>query len=91
MAQMDWEWTLRTLNQFGFELEDLLIEQEQIGLPEFQPNYKPIKRWYGVLTGTNKALKRKAIVAVARQLFIDIWRMRTGRITAQELGLVMSN
>jgi transposase len=57
----------------------------------FQPDYKPIKRWYGVLTGTNKALKRKAIVAVARQLFIDIWRMRTGRIRAQELGLVMYN
>jgi transposase len=57
----------------------------------FQPNYKPIKRWYGVLTGTNKALKRKAIVAVSRQLFVDIWRMRTGRITAQELGLVMCN
>ncbi len=57
----------------------------------FQPNYKPIKRWYPVLTGTNKARKRKAIVAVARQLFVDIWRMRTGRITAQELGLVMCN
>ena len=58
---------------------------------QFQPHYKPIQKWYSALTGTNKALKRKAIVAVARQLFVDIWRMRTGRITAQELGLVMCN
>jgi hypothetical protein len=58
---------------------------------QFQPDYEPIKKWYPVLTGTNKALKRKAIVAIARQLFVDIWRMRTGRITAQELGLVMCN
>ena len=58
---------------------------------QFQPDYKPIKRRYPVLTGTNKVLKRKAIVAVARQLFVDIWRLRTGRVTGQELGLVMCN
>src|SRR6266481_8723206 len=34
-------WTLDTLDQFGFELEDLLIEQQQIGLPDFQPS-KPL-------------------------------------------------
>jgi transposase len=69
-------------------LRVLLVEMAW-RLVRFQPDYKPIKRWYGVLTGSNRALKRKAIVAVARQLFIDIWRLETGRITAQELGLVM--
>jgi hypothetical protein len=47
--------------------------------------------WYQALTGPNKALKKKAIVAVARRLFIDIWRIRTGRTTAQEVGLVLSD
>jgi hypothetical protein len=58
-------------------------------LVKFQPQYKPIQQWHWALTGTNKALKKKAIVAVARRLFIDIWRIRTGRITLQEAGFVL--
>lgn len=56
-------------------------------LVRFQPDYPPIVKWHARLTGTNKVLKKKAAVAVARQLLIDIWRIRTGRKTAQELGL----
>lgn len=56
-------------------------------LVRFQPDYPPIVKWQARLTGTNKVLKKKAAVAVARQLLIDIWRIRTGRKTAQELGL----
>src|SRR5260370_39605787 len=37
-------WTLDTLDQFGFELEDLLIEQQQIGLPDFQPFDDPFRQ-----------------------------------------------
>jgi transposase len=35
------------------------------------------------------SLKKKIAVALARQLAIDIWRWRTGRATAAELGWVM--
>jgi len=35
------------------------------------------------------SLKKKMAVALARQLAIDIWRWRTGRATAAELGWVM--
>jgi hypothetical protein len=59
-------------------------------LVKFQLQYKPIQQWRSVLTGTNKALKKKAIVAVARRLFIDIWRIRTGRITLHEAGFVLT-
>jgi hypothetical protein len=31
-------------------------------------------------------LKKKMAVALARQLAIDLWRWRTGRATAAELG-----
>ena len=42
-----------------------------------------------VLRGTNPALKKKAVVAIDRQLMVDLWRLETGRVTAQELNLVM--
>jgi transposase len=56
-------------------------------LVRFQPDYPPIVKWHPRLTGANRVLKKKAAVAVARQLLIDIWRIRTGRKTAQELSL----
>jgi len=57
-------------------------------LRRFQPNYGPIRQWSRSLCSANKVLKKKAVVAVARRLIIDIWRMRTRRKTPQELGLV---
>jgi transposase len=55
----------------------------------FQPEYKPVQKWREVLRGTNRALKKKAVVAIGRQLMVDLWRLQTGRLTAQELNLVM--
>ena len=37
------------------------------------------------------SLKKKIAVALARQLAIDLWRWRTGRATAAELGWVLKN
>jgi transposase len=59
-------------------------------LPRFQPNYGPILQWSQSLCSANKVLKKKAAVAVARRVVIDIWRMRTGRKSPQELGLVLN-
>jgi transposase len=56
----------------------------------FQPNYGPILQWQEALGGKNKALKKKAVVAVARRLLVDIWKLRTGRTTPQALGLVLN-
>lgn len=55
----------------------------------FQPEYKAVQKWRQVLEGSNRGLKKKAVVAIGRQLIVDIWRLQTGRITAQELGLIM--
>lgn len=38
-----------------------------------------------------QSLKKKIAVALARQLAIDLWRWRTGRCTAAELGWVMKS
>ena len=34
------------------------------------------------------AARKKAIVAVARQLAVDLWRLFTGQTTAENLGLI---
>src|SRR5438874_157189 len=57
----------------------------------FQPNYKLILKWRALLakgTLASGAARKKAIVAVARQLAVDLWRIRTGRLSAEKLGLI---
>jgi len=61
-------------------------------LVRFQPNYKPILKWKRILAKgalATGAARKKAIVAVARQLAVDLWRVRTGRCKPQALGLVI--
>ncbi len=50
-----------------------------------------VKKWWPVLGNprATKAAKKKAIVAVARQMAVDLWRWRTGRVPAQTFGWVM--
>jgi transposase len=59
-------------------------------LVRFQPNYKAVVKWRSILAKgalATGAARKKAIVAVARQLAIDLWRVRTGRCTPEQLGL----
>ena len=58
----------------------------------FQPNYKAVRKWRAILAKgalATGAARKKAIVAVARQLAVDLWRVRTGRCKPQALGLVI--
>ena len=60
-------------------------------LVRFQPNYKPIRKWNATLRKgalATGAARKKAIVAVARQLAVDLWRIKTGRLRPEELGLI---
>ena len=58
-------------------------------LVRFQPQYRAVRRWIAVLSAParNAAARKKAIVAVARQLAVDLWRIRTGRVAPEALGL----
>jgi transposase len=58
-------------------------------LVRFQPEYRTVRRWIAVLSAPTRsaAARKKAIVAVARQLAVDLWRIRTGRVSAEALGL----
>src|SRR5258708_9162859 len=37
----------------------------------FEPEYKPVQKWREVLEGPNRGLKKKAVVAIGRQLIVD--------------------
>jgi transposase len=61
-------------------------------LVRFQPHYKPIVKWRQILANSalaTGAARKKAIVAVARQLAVDLWRIKTGRCSPRALGLVI--
>jgi transposase len=55
----------------------------------FQPDYQPVKRRWAVLSSSKSsgAAKKRAIVAVGRHVAIDLWRLHTGRTTAEKLSL----
>ncbi len=58
-----------------------------------QPEYWLTKKWARVLDPRAQAHRRqrkRAIVAYARQLFVDLWKWKTGRITAERLGWIMT-
>ena len=53
----------------------------------WQPGWKAAQKMKVKLTA-GTALKKKTVVALARQLAVDLWRWRTGRNTMEELGWV---
>jgi transposase len=57
-----------------------------------QPNYRLVRKWSSAFHDpkTTKSRRKKIIIAMARQFAIDWWRLRTGRVQAGELGLVMT-
>ena len=62
-------------------------------LPRLQPNYKALQRWKWVFDPGNKAgkaIRKKAAVALGRRFGVDLWRIKTGRARAEDLGLVLA-
>jgi transposase len=57
----------------------------------WQRQCKLVKKWWHVFGNpkATKAAKKKAIVAIARQMAVDLWRWRTGRVKPEELGWTM--
>jgi transposase len=57
----------------------------------WQPDCKLVKKWQGVLGNVRatKAARKKVVVAIARQLAVDLWRWRTGRMQPADLGWLM--
>ncbi|HWT80700.1 MAG TPA: transposase, partial [Candidatus Methylomirabilis sp.] len=58
----------------------------------YQPGYYLVQKWRAVLLNpqAHRRARKRAIVAFARQLFIDLWRWQTGRRTPEQLGWAMT-
>lgn len=57
----------------------------------YQPQCPLIQRWREQLHHkAHRRGRKRAVVAIARQLFVDIWRWQTGRVTPEQLGWVMT-
>lgn len=56
-----------------------------------QPDYWLVKKWRGVLLNPKIHARRRkqVIVAFARQLLIDLWKWKTGRVSPESLGWIM--
>ena len=57
----------------------------------FQPQCRAVQKWKHVLlrAGVHSRKRKQAIVALARQLAVDLWRWQTGKVTPEQLGWVM--
>lgn len=78
-----------SINRHGNPRVRHLLIEAVWRLFKFQPQYRAIAKWLPALTALkiSGARKKKIIVAIARQLAVDLWRIATGRTTAAALGL----
>lgn len=60
-------------------------------LVRWQRDCQLVKKWWPILGNpkATKAARKKAIVALARQMAVDLWRWRTGRVKPEDLGWTM--
>jgi transposase len=73
------------IDRHGNKHVRVLLVEAVWRLLRWQPNWHARKKYLEKLR-VGASLKKKIAVALARQLAIDLWRWRTGRATATELG-----
>ena len=58
----------------------------------YQPQYYLVQKWKHILLNSKAHVRarKRAIVAFARQLLIDLWRWKTGRKTPEQMGWIMT-
>ena len=81
---------LSTTKHGNVRLRTALIELAW-RLTVWQPQSKLVRKWWPILGAARATTgaRKKAIVAMARQMAVDLWRWRTGRASAEELGWIM--
>ena len=67
-------------------IRHLLIEAAW-RLLRHQPAYHSVAKWREAFLAGSPARRKKIVVAIARQLAVDLWRLATHRATAEQLGL----
>lgn len=83
---------LLSINKHGNQRLRTLLVELAWRMVIWQPQCHAVKDWRETLQqkGTSKAsARKKAIVAIARQLAVDLWRWRSGQTTAEKLGWIV--
>jgi transposase len=73
------------IDRHGNKHVRVLLVEAVWRLLRWQPRWHARQKWLEKLKH-GQSLKKKMAVALARQLAIDLWRWRTGRCTAADLG-----
>jgi transposase len=76
------------INRCGNPVVRYVLVEMTWRLLRYQPDYPPIKKLRSAML--SKRGKRRTVVAAARRLAIDLWRLATGRASAQDLGLKLN-
>jgi transposase len=78
------------IDRHGNKHVRVLLVEAVWRLLRWQPNWHARQKYLEKLR-VGASLKKKMAVALARQLAIDLWRWRTGRATAAELGWTVAS
>ncbi len=81
-------WCLLPITKHGnVRLRTALVELAW-RLVIWQPDCRLVQKWRPILSNpkATRAARKKAIVAIARQMAVDLWRWRTGRVQPATLG-----
>lgn len=78
------------IDRHGNKHVRMLLVEAVWRLLRWQPNWHARQKYLQKLKH-GASLKKKIAVALARQLAIDLWRWRSGRATAAELGWIVAN
>jgi transposase len=75
-----------SINKHGNPRVRRLLIEASWRLMRYQPGYPPLKK---LEQASGCRARKKAIVAIARRLVVDLWRIHTRQCTAAQLGLSM--
>jgi transposase len=75
------------IDRMGNGLVRALLVEAVWRFLQWQPGWKAARRMT-VKLADGPAMRKKTVIALARQLAIDLWRWRTGRCTLADLGLL---
>jgi len=77
-----------SIDRHGNKHVRVLLVEAVWRLLRYQPLWHARTKFIKRMTTAN-ALKKKTVVALARQLAVDLWRWRTGRCSLAQLGLLV--
>jgi transposase len=78
---------LGSIDRLGNRAVRTLLVEAVWRFLRWQPYWKAASK-LKIKLAQGPALKKKTVVALARQLAIDLWRWRTGRCTLEDLGWI---